>query len=332
MKKIKIGMVLSTLLVACFFVTGCGREIEVKNGSKVAVSVKGNKYTATEYYEKIKEENITTLIDMIDHGLLDKKYKTSSEEKAEIDRQVKQIRNYSGDNEQTFLNMIKQYFGVDSESELREMLSIEYKRKLAVDDYIKSNLKDSEIQKYYEEEISGEIEASHILITTGEIAKEATDEEKAKADEEALQKAKNVIQEYKNGEKFDELAKKYSEDKATAENGGSLGYFDPATMVEAFAKAVKELKVDEYTEEPVKTEYGYHIILKTGEKEKPELKDVEKKIKEALTEQKLNEDNSLYYETLKAVREKNKISWNDDELKNAYERYMNNLILNAKNR
>ena len=51
--------------------TGCGKEVEVKNGSKVAVSLDKNKYTATEYYEKIKEANISTLIDTIDHDLFD---------------------------------------------------------------------------------------------------------------------------------------------------------------------------------------------------------------------------------------------------------------------
>ena len=47
-----------------------GKDIEVKNGSKVAVSVKKDKYTATEYYERIKEDNISTLVDMIDKDLL----------------------------------------------------------------------------------------------------------------------------------------------------------------------------------------------------------------------------------------------------------------------
>ena len=71
-----------------------------------------------------------------------------------------------------------------------------------------------------------------------------------------------------------DLAKKYSKDEASASNGGDLGYFDLNEMVDEFSDAVKELKVDEYTKEPVKSSFGYHIILKTGEKEKPKLKDV----------------------------------------------------------
>ncbi len=326
----KLGMALGALLVVMLLTTGCGKEIEVKNGSKVAVSVKGNKYTATEYYEKIKEDNIKTLIDMIDHGLFDKKYKTDTKETKEIDNQVKQIRSYSGDSEETFVSIIQQYFGVETEQELREMLSLEYKRKLAVEDYIKSNLSESEIKKYYEDNIVGDIEASHILITV-DVDSSATDEEKEEADKTAKETAEKVIKELNNGKKFATLAKKYSKDEATASKGGELGYFDPLDMVEEFANAVKELKVDEYTKEPVKTEYGYHVIIKTGEKEKPELSEVEDKIKEKLTDQKLNENNYIYYESLKAVRKKNKLSWNDDELESAYNKYMDNLIQNAKN-
>ena len=74
MKNMKKIMCLSTLLVISLLACGCGKEIEVKNGSKVAVSATGSKITATEYYEKIKEENIAKLVDMIDHELFDEKF------------------------------------------------------------------------------------------------------------------------------------------------------------------------------------------------------------------------------------------------------------------
>jgi len=327
--KRKLIMGLSALLVVSLITTGCGKKIEVKNGSKVAVSVKKDKFTATEYYEKIKKDNISVLIDMIDHSLFDKKYKTDDEETKAIDSQIEQIKSYAGDSEENFITVIKQYYGTDSEKELREKLSLEYKRNKAVEDYIKENIKDDEIKKYYEENIFGQIKASHILITV-DVKDDATDEEKAKADEEALKKAREVIRDLNSGKKFKTLAKKYSQDKSNANNGGDLGYFNLTDMVEEFSNAVKELKTNEYTKDPVKTEYGYHIILKTGEKDKAKLKDVKDDIKEKIKTQKLNDNNSLYYETLKAIREDNKIKWNDDNLKNAYNDYMNELIESTK--
>jgi len=329
MKKKKAIIVLSTLLAVSLLTTGCGKEIEVKNGSKVAVSVSGGKFTATEYYEKVKEDNIETLIDMIDHSLFDKKYKTDDKETEEIENQITQLKSYSGEDEESFNNLIRQYFGAKNEEDLREMLSLEYKRKLAVNDFIKDNLKEDEIKDYYDNKITGQIKASHILITV-DASEDASEEEKQDADKKAKETAEKVIQELNKGKKFATLAKKYSKDTATASSGGDLGYFQPDTMVEEFAKAVKELKNDEYTKEPVKTKFGYHIILRTGEKDKEKLKDVKDDIKEKLATQKLSEDNTLYYETLKSVREKKKISFNDDVLKKAYDDYMNNLIETAK--
>ncbi len=325
----KIIGLISVLLIT-LVLTGCGKEIEVKNGSKVAVSVSKNKFTATEYYEKIKKENISVLIDMIDKSLLEKTYKTDDEETKSIKNQIDQIKSYAGDNEDTYKQMLRQYFGVESEDELKEKLSLEYKRKLAVVDYLKDNLKDDEIKKYYEESVYGEVKASHILITV-DAKEDATEEEKEEADKKALETAKKVIKSLEEGKSFKSLAKKYSKDEATASNGGDLGYFELDTMTEKFSNALKELKKDEYTKEPIKTEYGYHIILKTDEKEKPSLDDKKDDIKEKLANQKLNNDSAIYYEALIGYREKNKISWNDDALKKAYDDYMNNLIENAKN-
>lgn len=329
MKKSKIVMGISALLVVSLIMTGCGKKIEVKNGSKVAVSIKGDKFTATEYYQKIKKDNIHTIVEMIDHSILDKKYKSDEEEKEYIENQIKQIKSYYGEDDETYKKVIKQYFGVDSEEELKEMIALEYKREKAVNEYIEKNIKDDEIEKYYNENIFGEIKASHILISTNTKA-DATEEEKAKAEKEALEKAKKVIKELNKGKKFKDLAKKYSDDKATSSNGGDLGYFQLGDMVIDFSNAVKELKKNEYTKEPVKTQYGYHIILRTGEKDRAKLEDVKDDIKEKIRENKLNEDKTLYYETLKEIREENKIKWNDDELKNAYENYMQELINSVK--
>lgn len=329
MKRSKIILGVSALLVTSLIVTGCGNKIPVKNGSKVAASIKGDKFTATEYYEKIKEKNITTLIDMVDHSILDKKYESDEEEKTSIDNQIEQIKQYYGQDENTYKSILKQYFGTDNEDELRTKLSLEYKRNKAVNDYIEKNLKDDEIKKYYDENITGQIKASHILITVN-TKDGATDEEKKEAENKALETAKKVINELNKGKKFKDLAKKYSQDKSNASNGGDLGYFQPSDMVEEFSNAVKSLKNKEYTKEPVKTQYGYHIILRTGEKDKAKLKDVKDEIKEKLRTEKLNNDQALYYETLIDIREENKIKWNDDELKNAYNKYMQDLIKSVK--
>ncbi len=329
MKNKKWFLALAALLVITSLTTGCGQKAELKDGSQVAVKLDGIKITADEYYEEIKGINIATLVDMIDHQLFDKKYGKTKEEDEQVKEQLKSLKDQYGEDEDTYTAVLRQYFGVQTEKELEEMLRLEFRRNAAINDFIEKNIKDKEIEKYYEKEVYGEVKASHILITPS-VSEDASTDEKKTAEEEALKEAKKIIKELKNGKKFADLAKKYSKDEASASNGGDLGYFDLNEMVDEFSNAVKELKVDEYTKEPVKSSFGYHIILKTGEKEKPKLKDVKDKILETLREEKLNEDPTLYYQTLIDIRKDKKIEFKDDKIKKQYNELMDQLVESAK--
>lgn len=331
MKNKKLFVVLSTIALASIAITGCGKKAELKDGAEVAVSVKGSQITATEFYEQIKKDNISSLIDMIDHDLLDEDYKTDEAENKAVKSQMDQIKNYYGSNESTYKSILLQYFGVNNDEEFEELLRLEYKRNKAVKDYISANLTDKEIEKYYNDNIYGKIKASHILISV-DVSDKATDDEKKEADEVAKKKAQEVIEKLKNGEKFSDLAKEYSTDTSNNEKGGDLGYFDPNDMVDEFKEAVLKLKNDEYTTEPVKTKFGYHIILRVDQKEKESLDSLKDSIKEKLASQKISDDNSVYYESLVKFRESKELKWNDTELEKSYNDYMNNLIEQSKSK
>ena len=263
----KIGIGLCSILALSTLVTGCGKKAELDD-NKTAVSLDDIKITATDYYNEIKKSNISKLIDMIDHQLFDEKYPKTDEEDQTVEEQISQMKETYGSNDSMFLSVIQQYYGVNSEEELEEMLRLEYKRNEAVEDYVEDNLSDDEIQEYYDENTIGDIKASHILITP-DVDSNATDDEQEKAEEEAKKQAEKIIKKLEDGEDFADLAKEYSDDEATAEDGGDLGYFNTDDMDENFMEAVKELDNDEYTKEPVKTQYGYHIILKVDQKDKP---------------------------------------------------------------
>lgn len=331
MKNKKLFVVLSTIALASIAITGCGKKAELKDGAEVAVSVKGSQMTATEYYEQIKKDNISSLIDMIDHDLLDEDYKTDDAENKAVKSQMDQIKSYYGSNESTYKSILLQYFGVNNDEEFEELLRLEYKRNKAVKDYISSNLTDKEIEKYYNDNVYGKIKASHILISV-DVSDKATDDEKKEANEVAKKKAQEVIEKLKNGEKFSDLAKEYSTDTSNNEKGGDLGYFDPNDMVDEFKEAVLKLKNDEYTTEPVKTKFGYHIILRVDQKEKESLDSLKDSIKEKLASQKISDDNSVYYESLVKFRESKELKWNDTELEKSYNDYMNNLIKQSKSK
>lgn len=320
----KIGIGLCSLLAITAITTGCGKEAKLDD-NKTAVSLKGAKITATDYYNEIKTSNISKLVDMIDHELFDEKYPTTDEEDESVKNQINQIKESYGSNDTMFLSAIQQYFGVNSEDELEDMLRLEYKRNEAVVDYLKDELTDKEIEDYYDKNIIGDIKASHILITP-DVDSDASDEEKEKAENKAQKEAEKIIKKLNNGEDFADLAKEYSDDNATAKDGGDLGYFNTDDMDENFMEAVKELDNDEYTKEPVKTQYGYHIILKVDQKEKPKLKKVRDDIKTTLANNKLDSNSTLHYQTLIDIREKNNIKWQDDKLEKQYEELMDQLL------
>ena len=326
MKK-KYILSICLMLAVVLGITGCGKKANLDD-NKTAVSLKDSKITATEYYNEIKKSNISKLVDMIDHELFDEKYKSDEEEDKSVKEQINQIKS-SYEDEATFLNVIKQYFGVNSEKELEDMLRLEYKRNEAVEDYVKKDLSDKEIENYYNDNIYGDIKASHILVKP-EVKSDATDAEKEKAEKKAKEEAKKIINKLNKGEDFAKLAKEYSDDTATASKGGDLGYFNSEDMDENFWDAAKKLEKNTYSKEPVKSQYGYHIILKVDQKEKPKLKEVKEDIKSTLANAKLKNNSTLHYESLMKIREENKIKWNDDELEKQYNELMNQLLDAAK--
>ncbi len=72
-------------------------------------------------------------------------------------------------------------------------------------------------------------------------------------------KAKQMVAELKKGAKFEDLAKANSSD-GSKDQGGDLGWFTPDMMVEPFSQAVVGLDKGKYTETPVKTQFGWHVI------------------------------------------------------------------------
>jgi foldase protein PrsA len=73
-----------------------------------------------------------------------------------------------------------------------------------------------------------------------------------------------IVERLKKGESFTNLAKELSIDKASAKKGGDLGLFGRGMMVKPFEEAAFKLKKGEVTSEPIKTEFGYHLIKRSG--------------------------------------------------------------------
>jgi peptidyl-prolyl cis-trans isomerase C len=119
--------------------------------------------------------------------------------------------------------------------------------------YIKANpISDEAVKQEYERQVaankSTEYKARHILVKTE-------------------QEAKDIIKKLQAHGKFEELAKK-SSDPGSAGKGGDLGWFSPQQMVGPFAEAVVKLENGKFTTEPVKTDFGWHVILREDSRDK----------------------------------------------------------------
>ncbi len=329
MKKLFVNI--SLLAATILLVTGCG-SAKLKNGEEKVVSFDNGKVTADTLYKSLKDKyGISVLIDLMDRELLEKDYKTTAEETTQIENQIAQMKQSYQDNEEGFLTAIKQYFGVSSEEELKDMLSLDYKRNAAVKDYVAKHIEDAEIEEYYNSKTIGKITARHILIKP-ETKEDMSEDEKKKAEEKAKNEAIDIIKQLNEGKKFENLAKKYSDDAGTKSDGGKLEEFDnESDMDENFLDAAAKLEVGKYTEEPVKSQYGYHIILKEKEKDKPKLKKVKDDIKKTLAEEKLQNSATLQYEALNGYREEKGLKFSDSNLKKEYKKYMDRLINNTQN-
>lgn len=317
-------ILISGLLI--FSLIGCGKVPVLDNGKEAVVTSDAKNISVTEFYEKIKEKyGVNVLVDMIDEMILNDKYKeTTKEEKEYIEEKVKEVEDSAKQYNTTFEYLISYYYGLETKAEFEKFVSLSYRRNEAVKELVGKDITDKEIEKYYKENIYGDIRTKHILISIDTLDGMTT-EEKTKAENEALNKAKDIIKKLNNGEDFDKLAKEYSSDKATKNKGGDTGWFNTGDMLEEFEKAAYALKKGNYTTTPVKTKYGYHIIYKTDEKAKPELKDVKSTIKETLVTKKLSEDSALFYKKLEELRKEYGVEIHDDKLNGDFNTYMSKL-------
>ena len=315
-----------TLLVigACLLVlTGCGKhDTKLQDGKEVVASIDGFNVTAEDVYAELKDQyGISVVVNKIDDAITEKEITDETEAKEYAENQLASIKAQYKQYGMDF-NEAMTSAGYENEDALKKAIMSDYKKDLVLTNYLKDELSKDEINKYYDNEIYGEMTVKHILIAP-EVTDSMTTEEKTAAEKEALEKAKKLIKELDDGADFETLAKENSDDAGTASQGGLFANFTKQGVVEEFFDASLELKDGEYTKEPVKTIYGYHIILKVSQNEKPKLDDVIDDIKETLVNNKLKENNSLSITAWDEIRSKHNMSINDSAIKDAYDKVIN---------
>lgn len=333
----KIQKVVALSLASMTLLSGCGAKTipTLENGDQVVVTFNENaKISVTDFYNQMKDKYGTEVIlNMIDKMILEKKYADSTEEAHKnADSVMSQLESSYGDK---LLSAIQTYTGYQTLDEYKDYVYLSYLQNKAAEDYAKDNIGEKDIKKYYNDEIKPDIKVSHILISVN-YASDASDDDKTKAKNEAKAKAQEALDKLKAADKskiadtFSELAKEYSNDDSSKNDGGSLGFINTDTLGSNYNNLVTEaykLKDGEYSSNIVETELGYHLVYRTETKEKAKLEDVRDKIIDSLVSDYLSKNQEAYIKSMQAVRKEYGMNIIDDDLNTNYTNYIQNSLL-----
>lgn len=318
-----IAGVLITTLVA--FIIWPERIATLKNGTQPVVKVDGKTYTANDLYDQMKDHySVSQLLDEIDNDLLTELYPEDDEMNEEVEATA-----------ENYINMYQQYYnyteeeflsasGFSSREDYLEYLKLDYRRQKYRDEYIEENLTDEEIQDYYDKNVYGDINCQHILVevanddSSSDDSSDNSDDSNKLSDEDAKKLAEEIIDKINDGTSWEDVKKEYK-DKVTFED---LRYQSwDSDLEDSFKNALKDMDNNSFSEEPVKTSYGYHVIYRLDQKKAPSLKDTKDKIIENLVEEKTNEDTNIMYKALISLRDEKNIEFSDTDMKEKYNNY-----------
>lgn len=326
----KGSKVLATLMLSAMLFTGCGLKdqqaiIKVNDG---VITLKEHddlmsKQLAQSPFAKMSDADLTGNKDgfvylMTEQGvvnqliiqkLLDQEAEARGIKvsQKDIDQAIKDVMDKMGGKDQLMSTLRNN--GI-STAEFKKDIKVQVKMQKLATEAGNINVTDADCKNFYNKNQdkfrhADQVRASHILISANpyQIQQEITAKSKTKMDEKELKAAVEKVMAEKQAEaeklakelqadnsKFAQYAKKYSEDPQSAKQGGDLGFFAKDRMVPEFAEAAFKAKPNTVTE-PVKSQFGYHIIFVTDrrgagvvpyEKAKSDIKDYlvqEKQIK-----------------------------------------------------
>ncbi|MNB65918.1 Foldase protein PrsA precursor [compost metagenome] len=282
-RSVNAWMIASVVLVVALIIVLIKPPFQKADGDTPVATVNGKDITKNELYDKlVKAGGESTLQSMITQELVDQEADRNkvTVSDADIQAEIKDLQEQFGG--ESGLESALSQSGMTMD-DLKEQMPLQVKIRKLLEP--KVTVTDDDIKKYYDENKASlgseeEVRASHILVATKEEA-------------DAIEK------QLKEGADFATLAKEKSSDTGSKDKGGDLDFFKKGDMVAEFSDTAFKMKVGEISE-PVKTEYGYHIIKVTDHKDAvtPTLENSKDKIRETLITQKISEMSSTWMQDL----------------------------------
>ena len=307
-----VGFLIATLLFRC--ILWPDRIATLSDGTQPVANINGEAYTADQLYEDMKENySISVLLNEVDTIILTEKYPEDDDMKTKVQENAEyyysMYESYYGYTKEQFLSN----YGFSSEESFIESLKLDYRRNLYFEDYAKGLISKEAIEKYYNDEVFGDVDSKHILVKIDKEGKEGL------SDADAKKMAQEIIKKLDKGTSWEDVIKEYG-DKIITENLGYVAF--NASYEKAYLKECRDLKVGTYSKTPVLTSYGYHVIFKIDQKETPKLKEVKEDIIEILVNEEKKKDQNLMQKSLISMREDAKLEFIDTVFGDAYKDYI----------
>ena len=208
-----VGFLVATLLFRC--ILWPDRIATLKDGTQPIAHVNGDTITADDLYTDMKKMySVKILLNKIDDMILVEKYP----EDKDMTTEVNDTAEYYYSMYEQYQNISKEQFltenGFANEEEFLEALKLDYRRNKYFDSYVEGLIDEKDIEKYYEDDVFGDVDSKHILV------KIDNNSDDGLSDAEAKKLANEIIKKLNDGKKWDEVIEEYK-DKIVNEE---LGY------------------------------------------------------------------------------------------------------------
>jgi peptidyl-prolyl cis-trans isomerase C len=242
----------------------------------VVLTIGDRKYTRAQF-----EEFVAALPDQLKAAVNGPQKRKFIEQYAELEALAQEARNRKLDQKPSVHTLV----AIQTDQVLANQLYQDLAANVKVDD--------AAVKAYYDQHKSDfeEAKARHILIRFKGSGVPLRPGQQDLTEEQALAKAKEIREKIEKGGDFAALAKAESDDTGSGANGGELGSFGHGRMVKEFDEAIWTLPIGQVSE-PVKTQFGYHIIQVESRTAKPfdqAKQQIESKLKPELTKKAVDE-------------------------------------------
>lgn len=292
-KKLMTGAAIGSALL----LVGCGQSEEV-------ASTTAGRIRQDEFYERLKTApspqggtyGEIVLQQMLLEDILEETYGDEVSEE-DIDEEIARLAEPQGGREALEEAMAET--GEDI-SQLEDSVKMNLMLTAAVAD--QAEYSEEDVKNYHDAQIPDGTRVAHILV-------EDEDE------------ANDLIDELNDGADFAELAEEHSTDPGSASNGGEYE-LESGQMIPEFEEAAMELEEGEITEEPVESQFGYHIITMLEKGEKEDFEDVKDEVTREYVQEELLSDPQAVSSTLTTLVEDANVNISDEDLQNAMVQFM----------